>query len=105
MKTFPSPVWYDVVGMAQRHKNGGSSSRTARDSGASSSAVKNAGARARAEAPAEEVVGVGAPSGRVKAWLDANQSPPPGSGREPFRIPSELVTQSTDPALLQEKPG
>ena len=41
----------------------------------------------------------------VKAWLDANISPQPGSGRDPFRIPAELATQHTDPALLPEKPA
>lgn len=43
-------------------------------------------------------------SGPVRAWLEANAQPLPGSGREPFRIPSELVTQHTDPALLPESP-
>src|SRR5262245_54698441 len=28
----------------------------------------------------------------VKAWLDANLSPQPGSGRDPFLIPAELAT-------------
>lgn len=40
----------------------------------------------------------------VRAWLEANQSPAPGSGRDPFRIPTELVTQHTDPGTLPEKP-
>jgi predicted ATP-dependent protease len=40
----------------------------------------------------------------VKAWLDANLSPQPGSGRDPFRIAAELATQSTDPSLLPETP-
>ncbi|HVH42099.1 MAG TPA: ATP-binding protein [Labilithrix sp.] len=40
----------------------------------------------------------------VKAWLEANIPPIPGSGRDPFRIPAELATQHTDPALLPEKP-
>ncbi len=44
-------------------------------------------------------------SGPVKAWLDANLAPQPGSGRDPFRIPAELATQHTDPALLPEKPA
>lgn len=43
-------------------------------------------------------------SGPVRAWLDANRAPAPGSGREPFRVPTELVTQHTDPALLPETP-
>ncbi|MBX3191610.1 MAG: AAA family ATPase [Labilithrix sp.] len=43
-------------------------------------------------------------TGSVRAWLEANSAPTPGSGREPFRIPSELVTQHTDPALLAESP-
>jgi len=40
----------------------------------------------------------------VKAWLDANLAPQPGSGRDPFRVPAELATQHTDPGLLPEKP-
>lgn len=44
-------------------------------------------------------------SGPVRAWLEANKSPAPGSGREPFRVPSELVTQHTDPSLLPETPA
>jgi predicted ATP-dependent protease len=43
-------------------------------------------------------------SAPVKAWLEANQSPAPGSGRDPFRIPTELVAQHTDPGLLPDKP-
>lgn len=43
-------------------------------------------------------------SGPVRAWLDANAVPTPGSGRDPFRIPSELVTQHTDPSILPEQP-
>jgi predicted ATP-dependent protease len=41
----------------------------------------------------------------VKAWLDANLSPQPGSGRDPFRIAASLATQQTDPALLPETPA
>lgn len=41
----------------------------------------------------------------VKAWLDANLSPQPGSGRAPFRVPAELATQHTDPGTLAEKPA
>ncbi|MFO0735953.1 MAG: ATP-binding protein [Labilithrix sp.] len=41
----------------------------------------------------------------VKAWLDANLSPLPGSGRDPFKISAEQATQRTDPAILPEKPG
>jgi len=40
----------------------------------------------------------------VRAWLEANAAPLPGSGRVPFRIPSELVTQHTDPESLPETP-
>lgn len=40
----------------------------------------------------------------VRAWLDANLAPAPGQGRDPFRIPAELVTQSTDPSILAETP-
>jgi len=42
--------------------------------------------------------------GPVRAWLDANVAPAPGQGREPFRIPADLVTQHTDPELLPEQP-
>lgn len=40
----------------------------------------------------------------VRAWLDANQAPAPGSGREPFRVPPELVAQRTEAAILPEEP-
>ncbi|HVJ90399.1 MAG TPA: ATP-binding protein [Labilithrix sp.] len=40
----------------------------------------------------------------VKAWLEANLSPQPGSGRDPFRVSPELATQHTDPSLLPEQP-
>lgn len=45
------------------------------------------------------------PNGDVRAWLDANLSPQPGSGREPFRIPPELAVQRTDPESLPETPA
>jgi predicted ATP-dependent protease len=41
----------------------------------------------------------------VRAWLDANRAPAPGQGREPFRIPAELVAQYTDPSILAETPA
>jgi predicted ATP-dependent protease len=41
----------------------------------------------------------------VKAWLDVNVAPRPGSGRDPFRVPLELATQHTDPSLLPEHPA
>ena len=42
----------------------------------------------------------------VKAWLDANLSPPmPGSGRDPFKVPAEQATQRTDPSILPETPA
>jgi predicted ATP-dependent protease len=41
----------------------------------------------------------------VKAWLDANLSPQPGGGRDPFRVAAELATQHTDPAVLPEDPA
>ena len=43
-------------------------------------------------------------NGPVRAWLDANRAPAPGQGREPFRIPAELVALYTDPASLPEIP-
>lgn len=52
--------------------------------------------------PSEPPSSVNAP---VKAWLDANISPQPGSGRAPFRVPAELATQHTDPTLLPEEPA
>jgi predicted ATP-dependent protease len=44
-------------------------------------------------------------AGPVRAWLDANRAPAPGQGREPFRIPAELVAQYTDPSILAETPS
>jgi predicted ATP-dependent protease len=41
----------------------------------------------------------------VRAWLDANRAPAPGQGREPFRIPAELVAQYTDPSILADAPS
>ena len=43
-------------------------------------------------------------NGPVRAWLDANRAPAPGQGREPFRIPAELVALYTDPESLPETP-
>ncbi len=44
------------------------------------------------------------PNGSVRAWLDANRAPAPDQGREPFRIPAELVALHTDPSILADKP-
>lgn len=41
----------------------------------------------------------------VKAWLDVNLAPRPGSGRDPFRVPPDLATQHTEPSLLPERPA
>jgi predicted ATP-dependent protease len=41
----------------------------------------------------------------VKAWLDANLSPLPGSGRDPFKVSAEQATQRTDPSILPETPA
>ena len=38
-------------------------------------------------------------------WLDAHVQQVPGMGRDPFRIPHQLVTQITDPATLPETPA
>lgn len=54
-----------------------------------------------ADPPSEPAESTASP---VKAWLDANLAPQPGSGRDPFRIPPELVTQRTDPSVLPETP-
>jgi predicted ATP-dependent protease len=40
----------------------------------------------------------------VRAWLEANAVPSPGGGRDPFRVPAELVAQRTDPSVLPETP-
>jgi predicted ATP-dependent protease len=58
--------------------------------------------RPKAEVRSEPPSSTNAP---VKAWLDANLAPKPGSGRDPFRVLAELATQHTDPALLPEKPA
>jgi predicted ATP-dependent protease len=59
--------------------------------------------RARSEPPSDAPPA--SATGSVRAWLDANRAPAPGQGREPFRIPAELVTQSTDPSILAETPA
>lgn len=43
-------------------------------------------------------------AGPVRAWIEANRAPTPGSGREPFRVAPELVTQHTDVSLLPDAP-
>lgn len=55
--------------------------------------------------PSDSDIPPSSTSAPVRAWLEANQQPAPGSGREPFRIPTELVTQHTDPNLLPEQPA
>ncbi len=56
------------------------------------------------DAPDSEVSETGTAE-PVRAWLDANISPKPGAGREPFRVPSHLVAQQTDPESLPETPA
>ena len=63
--------------------------------------VTNGVPRPTSDSPPASAVGVGS----VRAWLDANRAPAPGQGREPFRIPAELVVQNTDPAILAEVPS
>jgi predicted ATP-dependent protease len=74
------------------------------DAGRAATAAK--GAAASALEPSADPRSDASPnlSGPVRAWLEANKAPAPGSGREPFRIPSEIVTQHTDPSLLPETP-
>lgn len=57
----------------------------------------------RHKEPSEPPISTNGPA--VKAWLEANLAPQPGSGRDPFHIPAELATQTTDPAILPEKPA
>ncbi|MDB5217731.1 MAG: ATP-dependent protease La, partial [Myxococcaceae bacterium] len=59
------------------------------------------GASALVKVPSEAPPSLAGP---VRAWLDANRAPAPGQGREPFRIPAELVAQYTDPSILEESP-
>ena len=40
----------------------------------------------------------------ARAWFDANRASAPGRGREPFRIPVELVGLSTDPSVIPDEP-
>ena len=58
-----------------------------------------------AETPASDLPPASTNAAPVKAWLDANLSPLPGSGRDPFKVPAEQATQRTDPSILPEKPG
>jgi predicted ATP-dependent protease/vacuolar-type H+-ATPase subunit H len=114
-------LWYHLRCMPQRRRQGGSN----RDSQASVQTGRTArsGGRARGggaeptrrpkieetnEAPSSSSItadGVERQNAPVKAWLDANLSPQPGSGRDPFRVPAELATQHTDPAVLAEDPA
>jgi predicted ATP-dependent protease len=76
------------------------------DGDAGRAATAAIGAAAGAPAPSADPRSDAPPnlSGPVRAWLEANKAPAPGSGREPFRIPGEIVTQHTDPSLLPETP-
>lgn len=77
------------------------------DAGTSAATAKaSAAGAANAPPPLGDSRAEAAPNlaGPVRAWLEANKAPAPGSGREPFRIPSEIVTQHTDPSLLPETP-
>src|SRR5262245_57393814 len=93
----------DARGKAQRTKpvpaaSGGRSARSSdrRSSGGNPNEPqdrpsKPSGGRAqgRREEPSEPPISTNGPA--VKAWLDANLSPQPGSGRDPFRVPAELA--------------
>ena len=54
--------------------------------------------------PPSEISEIPASTG-LRGWSDAHIQPEPGTGRDPFRIPFGLVTQSTDPASLPETPA
>lgn len=59
------------------------------------------------EAAAENAAAIVAnepPQASVRAWLDANRALAPDQGRDPFRIPAELVALHTDPSILPEIP-
>src|SRR5262245_7642876 len=90
--------------MAQRRSSGsGSGSKSAARGGRGRGA-----AAANGEGAAAQPKGTDPPSSvtnPVRAWLEANQSPMPGTGRDPFRVPSELVTQHTEPSIIPEKPN
>src|SRR5438128_2648285 len=97
--------------MAKGRQNGtGRESRETKNGGAPPDRPSRGGSKRqtlRQGPPAEREEDLQPPSSTsapVRAWLDANQAPAPGSGRDPFRIPTELVTQHTDPGLLAEKP-
>ncbi len=55
-------------------------------------------------APVSPSAEQGANGAPLKPWLDAHVEPPPGTGREPFRVAAELVTQRTDPEVLPDEP-
>ena len=119
--------WYAYVGMAQRPKatsprgTEAPTRTSSRSSGGRGSAarIEERPPAPPASAPKGVVMeeeeerdddrpvesGQTALSGPVRAWLEANVAPIPGTGREPFRIPSELVTQKTDVSILPEKPA
>lgn len=75
-----------------------------RDSEAATNGAAAAGAAAAGAAAASPSDAPPSAAGSVRAWLDANRAPAPGQGREPFRIPAELVAQHTDPSILAETP-
>jgi predicted ATP-dependent protease len=93
--------------MAQRRKD--ASSRGAQETGrarsrGSADAPKR---RPAADGTSAATEGSSPPSSiaaPIRAWLDASLGPAPGSGRDPFRVPSELAVQHTDPAILPEEP-
>lgn len=81
-------------------KSGPPADRPSRSGGTKRQTLRNGPPR-EPDAKEQPPSSVSAP---VRAWLEANQAPAPGSGRDPFRIPTELVTQHTDPGLIPEKP-
>jgi predicted ATP-dependent protease len=82
-------------------QTGGRSARSGARNRSGSGGVRPSKAR-REEPSAPPISSAGA---AVQAWLEANLSPKPGSGRDPFRVPPELATQHTDPEILPEKPA
>lgn len=97
-KTLEAPVpasLRDVPDAPTTTNPGANAAASAKSSGGGGGTAKG---EANGSAPSSAV------STPVRAWLDANLAPAPGQGRDPFRIPAELVTQNTDPSILAETP-
>lgn len=90
--------------MAQRRQNGS----TSKGEGEGKSRARRNGStsagRKKEKETLDEVAPMSGSGPAVKAWLEANLAPKPGSGRDPFRITADLATQRTDPSILPEAP-